>query len=66
MSEITNIKSQKEPGTIEQIDKTGIYISTIDNLIKITNFKLEGKKRMNISEFINGIKISDYLGKVFK
>ena len=66
LSELTNIKSKKEPGTIEQIDKTGIYISTIDNLIKITNFKLEGKKRVNINEFINGIKISDYLGKVLK
>ena len=66
LSETTNIKSKKEPGTIEQIDKTGIYISTIDNLIKVTNFKLEGKKRVNVNEFINGIKIDDYLGKVLK
>ena len=66
MSELTNIKSKKEPGTIEKIDKTGIYVSTIDNVIKITNFKLEGKKRVNIGEFINGIKIDDYLGKVLK
>ena len=65
-SELTNIKSKKEPGTIEQIDKTGIYISTKDNLIKVTNFKLEGKKRVSISEFINGIKTSDYAGKVLK
>ena len=66
LSETTNIKSKKEPGTIEQIDKTGIYISTIDNLIKVTNLKLEGKKRVNVNEFINGIKIDDYLGKVLK
>lgn len=65
-SELTNIKSKKVPGTIEQIDKTGIYISTIDNLIKVTSIKLEGKKRFNINEFINGIKINDYLGKVLK
>ena len=65
-SELTNIKSKKNPGTIEQIDKTGIYISTLDNLIKITNFKLEGKKRININEFINGIKINDYVGRVLE
>ena len=66
MSELTNIKSKKEPGTIEQIDKTGMYISTLDNLLKITNIKLEGKKRVNINEFINGIKLDEYLGKVLK
>lgn len=65
-SELTDIKSKKNPGTIEQINKTGIYISTLDNLIKITNFKLEGKKRVNISEFINGIQTNDYLGRILK
>ena len=65
-SELTNIKSKKTPGTIEILDKTGMYISTADNLIKVTNIKLEGKKRINISEFVNGIKISDYLGKVLE
>jgi len=63
-SEVTNIKSTKLPGTIELIDKTGMYISTIDNLIKIIDLKLEGKKRCNIKEFINGIKVEDYIGKV--
>jgi len=65
-SELTNIKSKKTPGTIEKIDKTGMYISTVDNLIKITDIKLEGKKRFKISEFINGIKINDYIGKVLQ
>ena len=65
-SELTGIKSKKIPGTIEQIDKTGMYISTNDYLIKITNVKLEGKQRVNISEFVNGIKITDYLGKVLE
>ena len=63
---LTDIKSKKEPGTIEKIDKTGIYVSTQDNLIRITNIKLEGKKRCQVSEFINGIKINEYIGKVLK
>ena len=54
------------PGTIEKIDKTGIYINTIDNIIKFTDIKLEGKKRCLVSEFINGIKIDDYIGKVIE
>jgi methionyl-tRNA formyltransferase len=64
MSHLTDIKSKKEPGTIEKIDKTGIYVSTQDNLIRITDLKLEGKKRCDISSFINGINPNDYIGKV--
>ena len=63
-SYITNIKSKNNPGTIENITKEGIYISTNDNQIKITNIKLEGKKRCQVSEFINGIKLEEYMGKV--
>ena len=65
-SKLIDIKSVKEPGTIEKIDKTGIYVSTNDNLICLTDIKLEGKNRCYISEFINGIKVNDYIGKVLK
>ena len=65
-SSLTNIKSKMKPGTIEKIDKTGIYISTVDNLISITDIKLEGKKRCLVKDFINGIKIDEYVGKVLK
>ena len=41
----TKEKSTKKPGTIEKIDKTGIYISTKDNLLSLTDIKHEGKKR---------------------
>lgn len=65
-STLTNDKSKDAPGTISKIDKTGIYLSTKDNLLKITDIKLEGKKRCLVSDFVNGIKINDYLGKVLK
>ena len=61
---LTDIKSQKKPGTIEKIDKTGIYVNTIDNLIRFTDIKIEGKKRCLVKDFVNGIKIEEYLGKV--
>lgn len=63
-SSITNIRSKHSKGTIEKIDKTGIYVNTIDNIIKFTVIKLEGKKKCQVSEFINGIKLDDYVGKV--
>lgn len=65
-SEITNKDSNEKPGTIIKIDKTGMYVATDDKVLKITDIKLEGKKRFKISEFINGIKIEEYLGKVLK
>ena len=65
-SEITNIKSKQIPGTIANIDKTGIYVSTNDFMVKLTDIKLEGKKRCLVKDFINGIKIEEYLGKVLK
>lgn len=63
-SKLTNIKSKKEPGTIENITKEEIYVSTKDNLLRITDIKLEGKKRCQVKDFINGIRIKEYIGKV--
>lgn len=65
-SELTNIKSKDIPGKIEKIDLNGIYINTADNLILFKDIKLEGKKRCKISEFINGINIKEYIGKILQ
>lgn len=63
---LTDIPSKLKSGTISKIDKTGIYVNTKNNMIIITDIKLEGKKRCKVSEFINGIKVDDYIGKVLK
>ena len=65
-SELTTSKSNQEPGIITKIDKTGIYVSTNDLIIKLTDIKLEGKKRCLVKDFINGIKTEEYIGKVLK
>jgi len=65
-SKLTKEKSNKLPGTISKIDKTGIYVNTEDYLIALTDIKLEGKKRCLVSDFVNGIKPNEYLGKVLK
>ena len=65
-SEKTNIKSNKEPGTIVDITSDGIYVTTLDYVIKLIDIKLEGKKRCLVKDFINGIKKEEYIGEVFE
>ena len=60
---ITDKVSNKDPGTIIDINKNGMFIATKDNVIKITDLKIEGKKRFKIQDFINGIKKEDYINK---
>lgn len=52
-SEITNIKAT-EPNTIYKFDKTGLYINCRDVVIKITEIQVAGKKKMSLSDYING------------
>ena len=56
--------SEKDPGTIIDIDKKGIVIALNGGSIIIVSLKLEGKRKMNFKEFLNGNK--DILGKVLK
>ena len=62
----TNIESNKRPGTIIDINKEGIFVSTKDYVIKLTDVKLEGKKRCNVKDLINGIKKDELIGVVLE
>ena len=66
MSKISDNTYDKAPGTIVNIDKEGIEVVTKDKSILITELQVPGKRKMNIKDFINGIKKEDYLGKIFK
>ena len=65
-SEKTNITSNQKPGTIIDINNDGIYVTTNDYVIKLTDIKLEGKKRCLVKDFINGINKKEYIGKVLE
>ena len=65
-SEVTTNKSTSIYGQIIKIDKTGIYVNTKDFVIKLTDIKIEGKKRCLVKDFVNGIKEEEYVGKVLK
>ena len=65
-SKMTKTISKEQPGKIVKIDQSGIYINTIDYVIIFEDIKIEGKKRCKVSEFVNGINTSEYIGKVLK
>lgn len=50
----TNIKSITNPGTINKIDKSGIYVSTNDYDLLITKVQLPNKNPIEIKNLING------------
>ena len=64
-SKICENKYDKKPGTIVNIDKNGMEVVTKDKSILITELQMPGKKKVNIKDFVNGIKKEDYIGKIF-
>lgn len=65
MSRIESIDTTRhKPGEVLHIYKDGIGIATKDFEIVFTDIKPIGKKRMLASNFVNGIKKNDYIGKV--
>lgn len=55
-----------ENGEITNIYKDGIGIKVSDGEIVLTEIQLEGKKRMLASNYLNGIKKEELLGKIFR
>lgn len=60
-----NIYATKKNGEIVRLYKDGIGISTEDSEIIITDIKIEGKKRMLVKDYFNGINKEELIGKVF-
>jgi methionyl-tRNA formyltransferase len=60
-------RSSKDPGTIEEVTKDSLIVSTKDFLLAIKEIKLEGKKRCLVKDYLNGISDKKSLiGKVLK
>lgn len=60
-----HLYTEKENGQIVNVYDDGIGISTKDYEIIITDIKIEGKKRMLVKDYLNGIDKETLLGKVF-
>ena len=55
--EIVHRTSDQPPGTILRADASGLMVSTSDFCVLVKEVKLEGKKRMSISAFLNGFEV---------
>lgn len=53
------------PGKIIEIYKNGIGVSTKDGEIIITTIGIPGKRKMEVKDYLNGIKKDELIGKVF-
>jgi methionyl-tRNA formyltransferase len=54
-----------EAGMVCKVEKDAIYVQTGENILKLISVQLEGKKRMNVKEFLLGyqVKAGEILGK---
>lgn len=53
-SEVVYQNSSKKPGTLLRADREGLLVSTSRACLLIKEIKIEGKKRMAVSDFLNG------------
>jgi methionyl-tRNA formyltransferase len=53
------IRHQMKPGTLNTDSKTYLKVATNDGYIHIKSIQLQGRKRMNTTEFLRGFPLSD-------
>lgn len=62
----SNKKAVGKPGEILEIDKQGVYIQTGFGVVQLKRIQLQGKKVMDITDFMNGVgKTLFMVGKMF-
>lgn len=66
LSKIGRKNVNEKPGTIIDANKEGIEVATKDGSVIITQLQVQGKKKMFASDYLNGVKKEDLIGKVFK
>ena len=52
--EVVHQSSTRKPGTLLRADREGLLISAGNNCILIKEVKMEGKRRMAVTDFLNG------------
>ena len=63
-AEVIKEKVVEKPGTITSASKDGIKVAAGENYLNLKEIQLEGKKRMELSAFLNGYSVtSGILGK---
>ena len=59
-------ETNKSNGEIVNADKTGIYVSCCDGELIVKEIQFAGKKKMQVSDYINGIDKNSLIGKKFE
>ena len=65
-SRVGESKKSGECGEIINIYKDGIGVKTEDGEIILTDIKPEGKKRMDVTSYLNGVDKEGLIGKIFR
>ncbi len=45
------------PGSINRVEKDAVYVNASDGVLKVTQLQLEGKKRMQVKDFLLGYRM---------
>lgn len=61
---LTETSSNYPPSTIGS-EKVNFFVNCTDGVLEILELQLEGKKRMNSSDFLNGVNLDDYESCLF-
>jgi len=65
-SHIERRTSDKTNGEIIDVNKNGIYVSCSDGVLVLEVIQPAGKKRMQVSDYVNGIDKNNLIGKIFE
>jgi len=63
IASVVENKELLEAGKIISDNKSFLNLATSDGVISIKELQLEGKKRMNVEDFLRGFSINDYTVK---
>lgn len=64
-AEVLEEKEDGEPGSVDAVTKTNVIVNTGEGKLALTSVQLEGKKRMEVKDFLLGCKVEagEKLGK---
>lgn len=64
-AELTDIRTGDKPGTIILLPSKKMAVSTKTNAILLKNIQLQGKKRMNIEDFLQGFHLEKFINQLY-
>lgn len=64
--DVVKCSKEIEPGTIIEVEKDSFIVKTNVDAIKVLEIQPEGKKKMTVKEYLNGVKKEALLNKQFR